>query len=1124
MVLKRLRSLPEPGSSADRLRGAACALALLLLPAAALAQVPLVLRATLPVTQPAQRLFAFDADGDGDLDLFSGPAAGPGSIELHRSAAGAIDAPLALTPARATFGAWTPCLADADALADLCYADAVAASIHYQVQLAGPALDVVRNGSVTDGASALDVRPADVSAGADGQFLVLEATGGVRCADPSPLNSIPLPSEALPAASLSVRAADVDGDGRTDALGLGAASLAIGQNAGLPNLWNPPVSIPLAGLVDVVAGELDGLPGGDLAAVDAAGTVTLVSDALGAAATTTLATLGAAVAIAALDLDGDGDLDLAIARPGPAVSLLRGDGAGGFVDEGSFALPAASAITALAVADLLDADGRPELVVAQGADGLALLGPGELPPVIDAVRVAPDPVPEGALFTVEVTARPPEAGQALTYELQDLLGAFVDGPTASASLTATAPRLCEAAGDVRLRSYTLRVVDPAGLDVVRPVDVQVQETLDELPTCTVPVGPVQLEEGVAESYSVVASDDCGAPTVTWSSSPPGLALVATGTSVEVTAPDACGDASFELVAEVTDGRGQAGVAQRLSLDVIDRNAPPPTLQPPAALVLPEDQAAEWLVPLTAPCGVAGLSCTASLPALGALSCRVEADRLVISVAATPLCADLSATLELAVDRGAGPLAVASIPVTAQGSNMPARFVDAAEAPGVLPLASGVWELRAPAVVDDACAPTPLFLFAEVGGAGRVVLEQDGGPIARLRNELAPGAPPLLGCSPSAELHVSVDGSAPSAPLALALPILDTTPPTLVPPAAPAEPARRGAPVTLVAAASDDCGTATIEGALSAPERATLRQSGGRFEIEPVDCRAEGAVTLTLLARDAAGQASAPHQVAVRLASSPSSPVLPAPQTPLLAGEPLALALDVTPGCGGKVCVVGRAAATPPLLGPDGAPAPRCSDGRLTLLLSPAEQLRYFPPHHRLVWDVQDEAGGPARSLEVAFVPAGDLVAVRPSIASPDARPGEVVAVEITLESRLEGALQAPLTLRLDPVGLRLLPDGVTGADAADDVRALGLVALPAAPRGRTVTLWAERTEEPGPPSVRARLYTADGRPISPAADAAPAPSPYEPGLSCATGGADRAGLATWFAALLLLAARRRRRV
>jgi hypothetical protein len=81
--------------------------------------------------------------------------------------------------------------------------------------------------------------------------------------------------------------------------------------------------------------------------------------------------------VVAADFDGDSILDLAVANQGSnAISVLKGDGRGGFAEEVRYTVGSQPA--SLAAADL-NGDGRMDLVVANiGADSVSvLIGKGD---------------------------------------------------------------------------------------------------------------------------------------------------------------------------------------------------------------------------------------------------------------------------------------------------------------------------------------------------------------------------------------------------------------------------------------------------------------------------------------------------------------------------------------------------------------------------------------------------------------------------------------------------------------------------------------------------------------------------------------------------------------------------
>jgi hypothetical protein len=182
-----------------------------------------------------------------------------------------------------------------------------------------------------------------------------------------------------------VAIADLDRDGTPDLLvpdraGNGLALLRGTGAANFTSFAGSPVAVGV-GPRQVTVGDFDGDGMTDVAvANETSGTVSLLRGN-GAGGVSAFAgspvTVGAGpTALITADLDRDGLLDLAVGNTGHGtVSILRGNGAGGFT--AGAPIPIAAGLSELVVADV-DLDGRLDLVVA-GASALSVLrGDGAL--------------------------------------------------------------------------------------------------------------------------------------------------------------------------------------------------------------------------------------------------------------------------------------------------------------------------------------------------------------------------------------------------------------------------------------------------------------------------------------------------------------------------------------------------------------------------------------------------------------------------------------------------------------------------------------------------------------------------------------------------------------------------
>jgi hypothetical protein len=204
--------------------------------------------------------------------------------------------------------------------------------------------------------------------------------------------------------STSIASADFDGDGDEDLLvGNGMSfdvSVLLSDGAGG---HADPVNLPLwtneYGLVALATGDLDGDGDIDFAAsgVDAGHIQLFIGNGSGGFTAGTLLDIGSGAwprSLAIADIDGDGDADLASANNDSAsVSILLGDGAGGFAAAQGFATGAYP--VALAIADI-DEDGNADIATANAGsrDVSVLLGDGSgqfAAPVAHAIGVDAEP-------------------------------------------------------------------------------------------------------------------------------------------------------------------------------------------------------------------------------------------------------------------------------------------------------------------------------------------------------------------------------------------------------------------------------------------------------------------------------------------------------------------------------------------------------------------------------------------------------------------------------------------------------------------------------------------------------------------------------------------------------------
>jgi len=187
------------------------------------------------------------------------------------------------------------------------------------------------------------------------------------------LTQLPLPDEGNDDEIISLSFVDADGDGREDLL-VGRQSRAqLYMGGGEAD----PVDVPPAEADDVVAdaagGDFNGDGILDLAVTDAANSLSILlgDGAGGFTPGFTIATIDPVVELLALDWDGNGVLDLAGRALSGSVVLHLGDGTGSLVAH----LPLSNAedVRSYAVGRF-DGDGLGDVVVQNGGEGLVYLG------------------------------------------------------------------------------------------------------------------------------------------------------------------------------------------------------------------------------------------------------------------------------------------------------------------------------------------------------------------------------------------------------------------------------------------------------------------------------------------------------------------------------------------------------------------------------------------------------------------------------------------------------------------------------------------------------------------------------------------------------------------------------
>jgi hypothetical protein len=169
---------------------------------------------------------------------------------------------------------------------------------------------------------------------------------------------------------------DLDGDGDLDIAAAGSSSFPPGVRVALnlgAGAFGDFTLYPMGFVPDAVAlGDLDGVPGPDIAASIGEGLATLSNGGRGVFLRLErhAPALQGLQGIALADFDLDGDLDAACTELGSTVAILQNDGLGAFEAEGRYF---AGLQTARPIAADLDADGDLDLAAPQQALGRVLV-------------------------------------------------------------------------------------------------------------------------------------------------------------------------------------------------------------------------------------------------------------------------------------------------------------------------------------------------------------------------------------------------------------------------------------------------------------------------------------------------------------------------------------------------------------------------------------------------------------------------------------------------------------------------------------------------------------------------------------------------------------------------------
>jgi hypothetical protein len=389
-----------------------------------------------------------------------------------------------------------------------------------------------------DGDGDLDLVIAN--AGSDDISVLLgDGSGGFPAADASrfPVGEAPV----------FIAVGDLDGDGDLDLatanafsddvsvlLGDGVGGFAAADGSPFP-VGDYPVS--------VAVGDFDGDGDQDLvtANLESDDVSVLLGDGSGgfpAADASRFPVGNAPGTVAVDDLDGDGDLDLVIANAGSDdVSVLLGDGSGGFAAAAASPFPVGNGPVSVAVRDF-DGDGDLDLATANNfsEDVSVLLNttidltPPILTGLMDVTLEAASDQP-GVHYTFEVSAADDSGEVTLTCTPES--GAFFPLGVTTVTCIAVDPSGNAAAG-----SFTVTVVDATPPTLTAPPDVTINAWEDTSPDHT----------GTA-----TATDNAGDPVVTYTDS-----FLVGQTATEIlrlwSAADASGNVSTALqrITVITD--------------------------------------------------------------------------------------------------------------------------------------------------------------------------------------------------------------------------------------------------------------------------------------------------------------------------------------------------------------------------------------------------------------------------------------------------------------------------------------------------------------------------------------------------------------------------------------------